>query len=64
MSFSRWYDENESRVVTIHPPRDLTGLLVAPSDRPIVCLVVHESAIETRFLVWAGRLDVNLNENQ
>lgn len=44
----------------VHPPRDLAIHLVTPAERRKVCLVVHEARVEERFLVWVGRLNVNL----
>lgn len=45
---------------TIHTTSDLTGLLVTPTDRREVSLVVHETAVEEGLDVRVGRLDMNL----
>ena len=49
-----------SKVLTVHPARNFTGLLVTPPDRSEISLVVHETAIEERLLVRICRLDMDL----
>jgi hypothetical protein len=51
---------SEQRSHTIHSPGDFTGLLVAPTNRCKVGLVVHESAVEVGFNVRVSALDVDL----
>jgi hypothetical protein len=53
----------DREILTIHPPGDLASLFIAPSDRRVVRRVVHEPTVKRRFLVRAGRLDVNLSKN-
>ena len=52
-----------SKVLTVHPARNFTGLLVTPPDRSEISLVVHETAVEERLHVRVLRLDVDLRES-
>lgn len=46
--------------LTIHPASHFTGLLVTPPNRSKIGFVVHEAAVEVRFLVRISRLNVDL----
>lgn len=45
---------------TVHSASDLTRLLVAPTDRSEVGLVVHEPGVEVGLDIWVGGPDVDL----
>lgn len=46
--------------ITIHAPGDFSCHFVTPSDRSEICLVIHETAVEERFFVWACGSNMNL----
>ena len=50
-------------VPTVHATRDLTSLLVAPTNRREVGLVVHEATVEERLNIRIWRLDVDLDSH-
>lgn len=54
------YLDRHEGLFTIHPPGDLTSLLVAPADWGEVGFVVHEATVEVRLLVGVGRRNVDL----
>lgn len=54
-------EAEKERRPTIHSPRNLTSLLVAPTDRRKVCFVVQKATVKEWLNIGVGGLDMDLS---
>ena len=57
------YTRAANVVLTVHATRNLTSLLVAPTNGREVGLVVHKATVEERLDIRVWRLDVDLDSH-